>query len=740
MNYRQRTMPTTCWLLSLMLWCAGAYADNTALFTEEFSREEGLVGTGTQAQSMHPLKHAQQLPGWTKLGDDMPVHFVEQYPGNWALMLVANRPEQNIFTQQKPIAANARGHVYTVSFDYGPAVYAGLSQETAEDDQIVVELLRSDGSTLTKQAVTPGKWKRRHRVTNHTFQYEGDGSGDVRFRISPAFTGGVRFYGAIDALQIFDSAEAAAAALAARKKAEAPLRQQMEESLLELRRQEPFPSLTPKFTFGETLAEQEKQLATNPLMLRFAESRKRLSADRYRPVYHFVSPESQLNDPNGLCYWQGRWHMFYQAYPADEFPSPADIAKRRQHWGHAVSDDLVHWRDLPYAIYPGVERMCFSGSTVVEPDRVVAYYPGIHAGQMVAIAKDPLLLNWEKLPECPVNSPGGDACIWKEGDTYFGLLGARTLATSQDLVDWEVRSSDFVQNRDQYLGIGNADAGGCPNFVPIGNRHILLSFSHMIGGQYLLGDYDRERFTFVPYEIGRFNHGRVSPGGVHAPSACSDGKGGVVNIMNINDGESSKEWDQIMSIAQQLTLGPDNKLRIEPVAALATLRGKHQRVDETVLPANKEIVLDQVSGDAMELEVEIDPKMARWVQLNVLRSPGAEEQTSITFYNYDRPLSVWYHTPGMICLDGTRSSTAPDTWVRPPETAIMERGADTLKLRVLIDKSVVEVFANGKLYMAMRVYPGREDSVGVSVRAQGQDAVLKRLDAWQMDTIYSDAR
>jgi len=62
-----------------------------------------------------------------------------------------------------------------------------------------------------------------------------------------------------------------------------------------------------------------------------------------------------LNDPNGLCFWQGRWHLFYQAYPPDEFPDPRDINKRRQHWGHAVSDDMVHWRDLPYAIYPGRE-------------------------------------------------------------------------------------------------------------------------------------------------------------------------------------------------------------------------------------------------------------------------------------------------------------------------------------------------------------------------------------------------
>jgi len=100
---------------------------------------------------------------------------------------------------------------------------------------------------------------------------------------------------------------------------------------------EKYPSPVPRQVFSRTLAEQEKELKTSERMLRFAESRQKLAADPYRPAYHFVSPESQLNDPNGLCFWQGRWHLFYQAYPPDELPEPGDIPKRRQHWGHIVS-------------------------------------------------------------------------------------------------------------------------------------------------------------------------------------------------------------------------------------------------------------------------------------------------------------------------------------------------------------------------------------------------------------------
>ena len=115
-------------------------------------------------------------------------------------------------------------------------------------------------------------------------------------------------------------------------------------------------SKVPKFTFATTLEEQKEQLRTNPLMARFRKSRKQQLNDPHFPAYHYVSPENRLNDPNGLCFWKGKWHLFYQGYPPED---------PRQHWGHAISDDLIHWKDLPYAIYPDPERACYSGSALV---------------------------------------------------------------------------------------------------------------------------------------------------------------------------------------------------------------------------------------------------------------------------------------------------------------------------------------------------------------------------------------
>ena len=216
---------------------------------------------------------------------------------------------------------------------------------------------------------------------------------------------------------------------------------------------------------------------------------------------------------------------------------------------------------------------------------------------------------------------------------------------------------------------------------------------------------------------------------------CSSARSDMAD--NINDGKPSYQWDQIMSLAQRFTLAKDHSIHIEPVESIKSLRSNYQHIGETILPSNQEIYLETIKGNTIELRVEIDPKESRWVRLNVLKSPDAAEQTSITFYNYDRKLTTWYDTKGEIVLDGSRSSILEDVWVRPPERAILERGEENLKLRIFIDRSVVEVFANGKQYLAMRVYPGLESSLGVSLLAHGQDAVLKSLDAWQMNSIWA---
>ena len=114
---------------------------------------------------------------------------------------------------------------------------------------------------------------------------------------------------------------------------------------------------------------------------------------RHDPCFRSVDPTSPLSVGN-------RHHVFYQYDPEGK--------TKRVHWGHLYSRDLVHWQDLPPALYPDTERHCYSGQTLVEDDRVIAIYHGKESGNAIATASDPLLLNWKKHPDNPV-IPNPDA-------------------------------------------------------------------------------------------------------------------------------------------------------------------------------------------------------------------------------------------------------------------------------------------------------------------------------------------
>lgn len=504
-----------------------------------------------------------------------------------------------------------------------------------------------------------------------------------------------------------------------------------------------YTSLVPKYTFPHTLEEQEAALVTNPLMQRLNASRKTYEGDPHRPIYHYINPEAMLNDPNGLCYWQGQWHLFYQAYPPED---------TRQHWGHAISDDLVHWRDLPYCIYPDPEDKCFSGAALVEEDRVIAMYHGTAVGNMVAVSSDPLLLNWEKVANkavIPIKSSDGselpyrvfDPCIWKKDGMYYSLsagtkpegpagkpVRANFLFRSPDLEHWEYLHP-FVED-DAYTLVG--DDGACPYFWPIGDRHMLLFFSHMSGGQYLLGDYDTDHDKFIVTHGAKFNFGAATPSGVHAPSAAPDGEGGVIVLFNMNHGKPTKHWNQIMTLPRRLTVEGD-EVSMVPAGDIESLREAPQHFEAMTLPANQEVVIDTVQGNAMEIIAEIAPGSSPMVEMNVLRSPNREEFTRIAFFR-----GRGFRGQSLISLDTSYASIAPDVRSRAPETGpIVIEEDEPLELRVFLDRSVVEVFINGKQCVAARVYPDREDSLGLSFRSQGVDSTLTSLRTWQMKNIWT---
>lgn len=252
----------------------------------------------------------------------------------------------------------------------------------------------------------------------------------------------------------------------------------------------------------------------------------------------------------------------------------------------------------------------------------------------------------------------------------------------------------------------------------------------------MIGDYDEERDKFIVRKGGDFNFGPTGagPGAVHAPSAYPDGKGGVVAIFNMNPAKPTKGWDQIMSLPRQLNLDEKGELVQKPYESLKTLRGEKETVGPMQLPANREMVLENIQGNAIEIVAEIDVDNTNMIEMKVLRSPDSEEYTRIAFY---KSRGIWGSS--IITLDNSHSSVLQDVTCRPPENApVKVADGEPLKLRVFIDKSIVEVFVNDKQCVALRVYPGRSDSVGVSLQSKGKDAQLRSLVAYQMKNIYID--
>ena len=141
--------------------------------------------------------------------------------------------------------------------------------------------------------------------------------------------------------------------------------------------------------------------------LRLRALRQEMSGDRQRPSFHFIAPSNWMNDPHGLVKWQGQYHLFYQYNPHGPFHGSI-------HWGHAVSDDLVHWRDLAIALAPepgGYDQDgCWTGCFVNDNGLPTIFYTAAFPQSVAAAVSHDDLQTWEKIPENPL-IPGPPAEI-----------------------------------------------------------------------------------------------------------------------------------------------------------------------------------------------------------------------------------------------------------------------------------------------------------------------------------------
>ncbi len=477
-------------------------------------------------------------------------------------------------------------------------------------------------------------------------------------------------------------------------------------------------------------------------------ARVRLAADPYRPLYHYAAPANLLKDPNGPLYWQGKYHLFYQN-------NPYEVEDSNMHWGHAMSEDLVHWTDLPVALSPtpgGPDRDgCWSGPIVIVDGVPTAVYYGNPAGICIARGHpaDLSLVHWEKfegnpiIPPPPAGSPWRpfDPCVWKFGNLWHLICGGRTergdtafLLTSTDFINWEYQH-EFYESKRSWTEVDEDCA--VPDFFSIGDKHMLVFSSHKHGAQYYLGTYSPSEKKFHPEQHSRLNHNptigvTMESGNYLAPATLEAPDGRRILFSWIGEGrqfsvQKASGWCGIMAIPRVLSLTGSGALRMEPIAEIDKLRRRHRRVSEIVVPPGEEIGLEGIGNDVLEISAVIEALSAHECGFAFRYSSDSAEQTLVSFSVTERRIKV----------DVSRSSQNPDVVDFEEQAAPLELGDnEPLRLRIFLDRSVIEVFANDRSCLAKRIYPSQFDCVNVAFFARGGSAKLVSLDAWDMEPIW----
>ncbi len=457
----------------------------------------------------------------------------------------------------------------------------------------------------------------------------------------------------------------------------------------------------------------------------------------YRPAYHLQPPAHHANDLSGI-FWRGRYHVFYGYDPT--FPIMGPKA-----WGHAVSRDLIHWRHLPPMLPPdpgGYDKDgAWTGCVILDDaGRPRAFYTGVHP-QAQCLAGSADMLTWRKFPGNPVirRRPGPDVttfrdpCVWREADGWYMALGggfagkggAVLLYRSHDLKKWKYLHPLFTPAAGLYpAGEQGVDMYECPDFFPLADRYVLLVSTQLNGAGrtlYFTGQYRNHRF--VPEAAGV-----VCEGAYYAAKTILDDHGRRILIGWIPDDApldilKIAGWSGAYSLPVELSLRADGHMNLTPAPELTGLRQcVMQRTAKTRIGDGMRIVR-RVAGACFEIECEWRPESADESGILLFRTPDAAPPAVAHAGEVTR---LYVDRAGRRLVLDRRQSTLFGTF---PKTAITAplRDAGHVALRVFVDRSIIEVFANGRLALIGRAYPLRPASRQLALYARGGAVDFTRL-------------
>ncbi len=496
-------------------------------------------------------------------------------------------------------------------------------------------------------------------------------------------------------------------------------------------------------------------------------------AERYRPQYHFTPAANWMNDPNGLVFRDGEWHLFYQY-------NPFGNTWGHMSWGHAVSPDLVHWRHLPVAIPEADGVMAFSGSAVVDGKNtsgfgqegtppLVAIYTGARdksQAQYLAYSTD-RGRTWTRHAG-PVLDIG--SAEFRDPKVFWYAPEQKWVMVVSLATEHKVRlySSPDLKRWTQLSEFGPAAATGgvweCPDLfeLPVdGNakdtRWVLvvnLNPGGVAGGsgaQYFVGRFDGTRFTAdeatPPTADAAATGVRWADYGKDFYAAVSwsdvpraDGRRiwvGWMNNWQYGNEIPTAPWRSAQSLPRMVALKTTSegiRLVQEPVRELQQLRGARRQIEARAIPAGSTSLAAQgIAGKALEIAAEFEvgtgaAGSAREFGLKVRTGNGEETVVGID------------PTAGQLIVDRTRSGeTRFDKAFSGRQTAplVVENGR--VRLRIFVDWSSVEVFSgDGQVVITDQIFPAPE-SDGVALYATGGTARLVSLTAWPLASAWTPA-
>jgi beta-fructofuranosidase len=462
---------------------------------------------------------------------------------------------------------------------------------------------------------------------------------------------------------------------------------------------------------------------------------QRAVQDPLRPIFHLTAPGGWLNDPNGLCHWRGEYHAFWQTHPFDAGWGP-------MHWGHACSTDLAHWRRLPIALAPSAPwdsapdpklvQGVFSGSAVDDGGALTLLHTGHVDGrhpmevQCLATSRDGI--HFEKHPQPVIAAPPPEAGedfrdpkVWRHDGAWWMVLGTTKdgvakvlLHRSADLRRWDYRGV-LCEDRMKIFGMWE-----CPDCFALGGEHVLV-VSPMRGARNLVmvGELDLAGCRFQPHTRCRLDWGPD----FYAPQSFADAAGrrlalGWLCPHGAPNPWLAQGWNGCLTVPRELRLLPDGTVGSRPAAELANLR--RQTWNEAPGKLEGRRVL---TGRGRALEV----------RLRLRLDAGGPFGVSVLCDDQGRGPTIWARrSEGRLSIQ-----RAADAGLGLPIEAPLQVAVDEdLVLTVLVDRSVVEVFAqDGRVVLSTVVNPDlTADRVALS--SQGGAVDLREVTVHEMGSMW----